>query len=78
MENAITLAAIVFFHMSLGLTYDHPGHCYKLVLISNGKCNKIGWGSFFHISLGLTSLPGSCEANVSFKTVSFEFLIFPR
>ena len=28
--------------------------------IPNGKCNEIVWDSFFHISVGLNSLPGSC------------------
>ena len=36
------------------------------VPIPNGKCNKSDWDSFFQISLGLNTLPGSCAMGGSF------------
>jgi hypothetical protein len=37
------------------------------------KCNKKWWDSFFHISLGLNSLPGSCVTHVTWQML----VIFP-
>ena len=36
-------------------------HIFIIILGSHlGKCNKIGWDNFSHLSIGLNSLPRSC------------------
>ena len=54
-----TLIKKVFYQAketSPDILYD--GH--SEVPMPNRKCNKMCWHDFFHITLGLNSLPGSC------------------
>ena len=49
--------------------------CWTQLLKPNGKCNKIGWDSFFHLSLGLNSLPGNCVCLLNMSTTAQKTLL---